>query len=125
MRYTQTRSETFYTEIFLVDATQLSVYTCSYSVMWQVLQVLAAQIGDERIAPHTLRRRTGRYLRCTQRIAIAVNDKIGIEPGNAASPPLEWLPTIGEFAGAIRKTCGCERSSLLASAVARGARQPL
>jgi hypothetical protein len=27
---------------------------------------------------------TERYLGCTQRIAVAVNDKIGIEPGNAS-----------------------------------------
>ena len=116
--------------------------------MWHVVKVFAAQIGNERIAPHDLGRTcarlrraaggeleqiqyllgpvsvqaTERYLGCTQRIAIAVNDKIGIE-GRQCELVHLWKGC--RPSGAIRKTCGCERSSLLASAVARGARQPL
>ena len=75
-------------------------------LVWQVVKEFAASIGTGRLAPHDLRRTcarlcraaggeleqiqfllghlsvqtTERYLGCTQRIASAVNDKIGIEP---------------------------------------------
>lgn len=73
-----------------------------------VVKELAARIGNDRLAPHDLRRTcallcraaggeleqiqfllghvsvqtTERYLGCTQRIAAAVNDKIAIEPAS-------------------------------------------
>ena len=75
-------------------------------VVWHVVKQYAAKLGLARIAPHDLRRScarlchaaggemeqiqfllghvsvqtTERYLGCTQRIASAVNDRIGIEP---------------------------------------------
>jgi site-specific recombinase XerD len=75
-------------------------------LVWQVVKEFAAKIGVGKAAPHDLRRTcarlcraaggkleqiqfllghvsvqtTERYLGCTQRIASAVNDKIGIEP---------------------------------------------
>lgn len=75
-------------------------------LVWHVVKEFAARIGSDRLAPHDLRRTcarlcraaggeleqiqfllghvsvqtTERYLGCTQRIASAVNDKIGIEP---------------------------------------------
>jgi site-specific recombinase XerD len=75
-------------------------------LVWHVVKGFAARIGNDRLAPHALRRTcarlcraaggelehiqfllghvsvqtTERYLGCTQRIAAAVNDKIGIEP---------------------------------------------
>jgi len=75
-------------------------------LVWHVVKEFAARIGNDRLAPHDLRRTcarlcraaggeleqiqfllghvsvqtTERYLGCTQRIAAAVNDKIGIEP---------------------------------------------
>lgn len=78
-------------------------------LVWHVVKEFAAKIGVSKLAPHDLRRSwarlcraaggelehiqfllghvavqtTERYLGCTQRIAVAVNDKIGIEPGNA------------------------------------------
>jgi site-specific recombinase XerD len=73
---------------------------------WRVVKEFAAKTGVSNLAPHDLRRTcarlcrapggeleqiqfllghmsvqtTERYLGCTQRIASAVNDKIGIEP---------------------------------------------
>jgi site-specific recombinase XerD len=73
---------------------------------WHVVKEFAAKIGVRKLAPHDLRRScarlcraaggeleqiqflpghvslqtTERYLGCTQRIASAVNDRIGIEP---------------------------------------------
>ena len=73
---------------------------------WHVVKEFAARVDNGRVAPHDLRRTgarpgrasggeleqiqfllghvsvqtTERYLGCTQRIAAAVNDKIGIEP---------------------------------------------
>jgi site-specific recombinase XerD len=75
-------------------------------LVWHVVKEFAAKIGVSKLAPHDLRRScarlcraaggeleqiqfllghisvqtTERYLGCTQRIASAVNDKIGIEP---------------------------------------------
>ena len=75
-------------------------------LVWHVVKEFGARIGNDRVAPHDLRRTcarlcraaggeleqiqfllghisvqtTERYLGCTQRIAAAVNDKIGIEP---------------------------------------------
>ena len=77
-------------------------------LVWHVVKEFAARIGNDRLAPHDLRRTcarlcraaggeleqiqfllghvsvqtTERYLGCTQRIAAAVNDKIGIEPAS-------------------------------------------
>jgi site-specific recombinase XerD len=75
-------------------------------LVWHVVKEFAAKIGVNKLAPHDLRRScarlcragggeleqiqsllghvsvqtTERYLGCTQRIASAVNDRIGIEP---------------------------------------------
>jgi hypothetical protein len=75
-------------------------------LVWHVVKEFAARIGNDRLAPRDLRRTcarlcraaggeleqiqfllghvsvqtTERYLGCTQRIASAVNDNIGIEP---------------------------------------------
>jgi site-specific recombinase XerD len=75
-------------------------------LVWHVVKEFAPRIGNDRIAPHDLRRTcarlcraaggdleqiqfllghvsvqtTERYLGCTQRISSAVNDRIGIEP---------------------------------------------
>jgi site-specific recombinase XerD len=75
-------------------------------LVWHVVKEFAKRIGHERLAPHDLRRTcarlcrtaggeleqiqfllghvsvqtTERYLGCVQRIAAAVNDKIGIGP---------------------------------------------
>ena len=75
-------------------------------LVWHVVKESAHRIGNDRLAPHDLRRTcarlcraaggeleqiqfllghisvqtTERYLGCTQRIASAVNDRIGIEP---------------------------------------------
>jgi integrase len=77
-------------------------------LVWHVVKEFAARTGNDRLAPHDLRRTcarlcraaggeleqiqfllghvsvqtTERYLGCTQRIAAAVNDKIGIEPAS-------------------------------------------
>jgi len=88
-------------------------------LVWHVVKEFAARIGNDRLAPHDLRRTcarlcraaggeleqiqfllghvsvqtTERYLGCTQRIAAAVNDKIGIEPHRELARPLEGWPT--------------------------------
>ena len=74
-------------------------------LVWHVVKEFAKRIGNDRLAPHDLRtcarlcrsaggemeqiqfllghisvQTTERYLGCTQRIAAAVNDNIGIEP---------------------------------------------
>jgi site-specific recombinase XerD len=75
-------------------------------LVWHVVKEFAAKTGVSKLAPHDLRRTcarlcraaggeleqiqfllghisvqtTERYLGCTQRIASAVNDRIGIEP---------------------------------------------
>ncbi len=75
-------------------------------LVWRVVKEFVAKIGVSKLAPHDLRRTcarlcraaggeleqiqfflghvsvqtTERYLGCTQRIASAVNDRIGIEP---------------------------------------------
>jgi site-specific recombinase XerD len=75
-------------------------------LVWHVVKEFAKRIGNDKLAPHDLRRTcarlcrqaggeleqiqfllghvsvqtTERYLGCVQRIAAAVNDKIGIEP---------------------------------------------
>src|SRR5262249_44947959 len=75
-------------------------------VLWEVVKGAAARAGIEKLAPHDLRRpcarlchlsggeldqiqfllghvsiqTTERYLGCKQKLRIAVNDKIGIEP---------------------------------------------
>jgi site-specific recombinase XerD len=75
-------------------------------LVWHVVKEFAVKIGVDKLAPHDLRRScarlcraaggeleqiqfllghvsvqtTERYLGCTQRIALAVNDRIGIEP---------------------------------------------
>jgi len=77
-------------------------------LVWHVVKEFAVEIGVSKLAPHDLRRScarpcraaggelepiqflighvsvqtTERYLGCTQRIASAVNDRIGIEPKN-------------------------------------------
>jgi site-specific recombinase XerD len=77
-------------------------------LVWHVVKEFAAKIGVSKLAPHDLRRTcarlcraaggeleqiqfllghisvqtTERYLGCTQRIASAVNDRIGIEPAS-------------------------------------------
>jgi site-specific recombinase XerD len=77
-------------------------------LVWHVVKEFAPRIGNDRLAPHDLRRACARlcraaggeleqiqfllghvsvqttesYLGCTQRIASAVNDKIGIEPAS-------------------------------------------
>src|SRR6202171_6021507 len=77
-------------------------------LVWHVVKEFAAKIGVGKLAPHDLRpscarlcraaggeleqiqfllghvsvQTTERYLGCTQRIALAVNDKIGIEPAS-------------------------------------------
>ena len=78
-------------------------------VIWEVVKHAAARAGIEKLAPHDLRRTcarlchlaggeldqiqfllghvsiqtTERYLGCKQKLRIAVNDKIGIEPTEA------------------------------------------
>src|SRR5215831_6706839 len=80
--------------------------TVTEKLVWHVVKDFAAKIGLSKLAPHDLRRScarlcraaggeleqiqfllghvsvqtTERYLGCTQRIASAVNDRIGIEP---------------------------------------------
>jgi len=75
-------------------------------VLWEVVNASAARVGIDRLAPHDLRRTgarlchlaggeldqiqfllghvsiqtTERYLGCKQKLRIAVNDKLGIEP---------------------------------------------
>jgi site-specific recombinase XerD len=77
-------------------------------LVWHVVKEFAAKTGASKFAPHDLRRTcarlcraaggeleqtqfllghisvqtTERYLGCTQRIASAVNDRIGIEPAH-------------------------------------------
>lgn len=77
-------------------------------LVWHVVKEFAGKIGVSKLAPHDLRRSCARlcraaggeleqiqfllghisvqtserYLGCTQRIASAVNDKIGIEPAS-------------------------------------------
>jgi integrase len=78
-------------------------------VIWEVVKYAAAQAGIEKLAPHDLRRTcdrlchlaggeldqiqfllghvsiqtTERYLGCKQKLRVAVNDKIGIEPAES------------------------------------------
>jgi integrase len=80
--------------------------TVTEKLVWHVVKEFAGKIGVSKLAPHDLRRScarlcraaggeleqiqfllghvsvqtTERYLGCTQRIASAVNDRIGIEP---------------------------------------------
>jgi len=80
-------------------------------VLWEVVKDAAARAGIEKLAPHDLRRTcarlchlaggeldqiqfllghvsiqtTERYLGCKQKLRIAVNDKIGLEPTQASS----------------------------------------
>ena len=79
-------------------------------VLWEVVKDAATRLGIEKLAPHDLRRTcarlchlaggeldqiqfllghvsiqtTERYLGCKQKLRIAVNDNLGIEPGDAA-----------------------------------------
>jgi integrase len=79
-------------------------------VLWEVVKDAATRSGIEKLAPHDLRRTcarlchlaggeldqiqsllghvsiqtTDRYLGCKQKLRIAVNDHLGIEPGDAA-----------------------------------------
>ena len=80
----------------------------SAKVLWDVVRAAAARAGIDKLAPHDLRRTcarlchpggeleqiqfllghvsiqtTERYLGCKQKLRIAVNDRLGIEP-NAA-----------------------------------------
>jgi integrase len=81
----------------------------SPKVLWDVVRAAAARAGIERLAPHDLRRTcarlchlaggeldqiqfllghvsiqtTERYLGCKQKLRIAVNDRLGIEPDAA------------------------------------------
>jgi integrase len=78
-------------------------------VLWEIVRAAASQAGIEKLAPHDLRRTcarlcrlaggeldqiqfllghvsiqtTERYLGCKQKLRCAVNDRIGIEPGEA------------------------------------------
>ena len=80
-------------------------------VLWEVVRAGASRAGIEKLAPHDLRRScarlchlaggeldqiqfllghvaiqtTERYLGCKQKLRFAVNDRMGIEPENAAS----------------------------------------
>jgi integrase len=82
----------------------------SPTVLWDVVRVAAANAGIEKLAPHDLRRTcarlchlaggeleqiqfllghvsvqtTERYLGCKQKLRVAVNDRLGIEPDAAA-----------------------------------------
>lgn len=82
----------------------------SPKVLWDVVRVAAANAGIEKLAPHDLRRTcarlchlaggeleqiqfllghvsvqtTERYLGCKQKLRVAVNDRLGIEPDAAA-----------------------------------------
>ncbi len=77
-------------------------------VLWEVVKSEAASSGIEKLAPHDLRRTcarlchlaggeldqiqfllghvsiqtTERYLGCKQKLRVAVNDNLGIEPGD-------------------------------------------
>jgi integrase len=79
----------------------------SPKVLWDVVRAAAARAGIDKLAPHDLRRTcarlchlaggeldqiqfllghvsiqtTERYLGCKQKLRIAVNDRLGIEPG--------------------------------------------
>jgi integrase len=81
----------------------------SPKVLWDVVRAAAARAGIEKLAPHDLRRMcarlchlaggeldqiqfllghvsiqtTERYLGCEQKLRIAVNDRLGIEPDGA------------------------------------------
>jgi site-specific recombinase XerD len=81
----------------------------SPKVVWDVVRAAAARAGIDRLAPHDLRRTcarlchlrggeldqiqfllghvsiqtTERYLGCKQKLRIAVNDRLGIEPDAA------------------------------------------
>ena len=78
-------------------------------VLWEVVRAAATHAGIEKLAPHDLRRScarlchlaggeldqiqfllghvsiqtTERYLGCKQKLRFAVNDRMGIEPGDA------------------------------------------
>ena len=80
-------------------------------VLWEVVRAAATRAGIEKLAPHDLPRScarlchlaggeldqiqfllghvsiqtTERYLGCRQKLRFAVNDRMGIEPENAAS----------------------------------------
>ena len=80
-------------------------------VLWEVVRAAATRAGIEKLAPHDLRRScarlchladgeldqiqfplghvsiqtTERYLGCKQKLRFAVNDRMGIEPDNAAN----------------------------------------
>jgi len=80
-------------------------------VLWEVVRVAATRAGIEKLARHDLRRScarlchlaggeldqiqfllghvsiqtTERYLGCQQKLRFAVNDRMGIEPDNAAA----------------------------------------
>jgi integrase len=92
----------------------------SPNVLWDVVRNAAARAGIDKLAPHELRRTcarlchlaggeqdqiqfllghvsiqtTERYLGCKQKLRIAVNDRLGIEPGRSkgASDLLDWAP---------------------------------
>jgi integrase len=81
----------------------------SPKVLWDVVRATAAQAGIDKLAPHDLRRTcarlchlaggeldqiqfllghvsiqtTERYLGCKQRLRVAVNDRLGLEPDAA------------------------------------------
>jgi len=83
----------------------------SPKVLWDVVRTAAARAGIDELAPHDLRRTcarlchlagaeldqiqfllghvsiqtTERYLGCKQKLRIAVNDRLGIEPGAVES----------------------------------------
>ena len=92
---------------------------------WHVVKEFATKTGVASLAPHDLRRTcarlcraaggeleqiqfllghvsvqtTERYLGCTQRIAAAVNDKIGIEPPSRANRTFGRIPddSLGDY----------------------------
>ena len=96
-------------------------------LVWHVVKEFANKIGVSKLAPHDLRRScarlcraaggeleqirfllghisvqtTERYLGCTQRIASAMNDKIGIEPASQ----------LGQALGSVTDDSPAESSS--------------
>jgi integrase len=99
-------------------------------VLWDVVRAAAARAGIEKLAPHDLRRTcarlchlaggeldqiqfllghvsiqtTERYLGCKQKLRIAVNDRLGIEPDAAwrGPPPGRMLQSaLADYSEAI------------------------
>ena len=102
----------------------------SPKVLWDVVRAAATRAGIDKLAPHDLRRTcarlchlaggeldqiqfllghvsiqtTERYLGCKQKLRIAVNDRLGIEPDAACPAPLPGRilqSAPGDYTGAI------------------------